>query len=1522
MPLSGPSSDKYGNRFEVKWTVYCLAQVMAEEADVIRLEPPGIEGAGCEFRLEKGDITEYHQVKRQHATSRSWSIADLAREGVLKAILEKTKSLDSEFVFVSANSANSMMELTDAARKAKSFREFKSEFLTGQYKRKAWEDLLRKWQSSILQELLSSHEVSPEECETAVEQAAYKRLQRTRVENASEGVLDQLVNTKLHTLVRTNPEEVRDRLAALVFESVHEQLSTESLWMWAEEQGYERVDYSKDSSVLAAVDSLNQRYESMIDPIADSISIPRMEAQDVLDILTGSGSKRSVLVSGEAGIGKTVILGQTIQKIRKREIPHLYFRVDRLNPTELPKNVGAQLGLPASPVEVLAGVAKSRLSILIIDQLDAVSMASGRNPEFFHCIHEIIKQAQAFPNMRLLLACRRFDLEKDNRLRELISDKGSAQEVRTSLFSVDSVKEVLQKLGHSPSAFTERQIKLLQLPLHLALFAQVAQQMPEKAVAFVSALDLFDAYWRLKRRAVAERTEGQPDQWIAVLDRLCDQMTERQTLFVPENAVLDDFERTVQAMESEHILVLDGKRLGFFHEGFFDYVFARRFVSKRRDLIEYLKAGGQHLFKRAPLRQILIYRHDINHVRFVRDLQRILTDPEIRFHLKKCALETVARIDHASPELWELFQHLLSGEDAALSREAWSVLIVSKAWFLFLYEKGLLYQWLESVDEDVRNRALRIIANQIEAFPEESSTLLQGYVSLTSEWNGQILRLIGGHALAASRAVFDLFLSMVTNAAFDAQAAPDFWSYLYAFAKERPDWAAEAIGSNLKHALIGTTVEDVQHRLLEQSVSGDELIPEIAVNAPNGFLDNVLPFFLNVVQGTAKGREGKLRFDPVWSFRMFDKSILSLRDALLEGLERALRALAAESPTDFARYVTQLAPYGNYDSVNFLLIRAFAVTAPDLADRAVEYVLENPQRLECGWVSGGGGDFSYWAAREMVAHVSASCSSPLFARLERTMVEYFPAWERSKEGYRQRGHWQLVMLPALGSQRRSPESNARIAEWQRKFPNREIKPPVEFGVQIVGSPIAESAVEKMSDEQWLRAVAKYNKEDRDRFSSDGALQGGAYELARVLEEEAKRDPKRFAHLSRHFPDSVNLSYFHAIMRGLKEANVDKEIVFDVVRRFHALPTRPGGHWMCSAIAKYSTEEIPEDIQEILGWLATEAEDPNSDELTVRTGNATEEEQPNDLLDTAINSVRGRAAEAIGTLLFDKAERVPFFMPYLGRMVHDPTEIVRTTAAYALLGLYKHDEERAVDLFIQLCEVENDVLLATPHVNRFLYYASIHHFDRLRPILRRMLDSNLPVVREAGSRHVCLAQFSNPGAVDMVKECLNSDDAKRKGAASVAQANAFNEECREFCHPTLIRFFDDPAKEIREEAASCFLKAKGRDLETGRELIRAFLRSKAFAENGEVLVMSLKASTANISDVIIEVCEAVLGILNEEDSTLHERLFFEAHSVAELVFRAYGQSEDPSYRRRCLDLVDGLLATQAYGIAKELEEYER
>ena len=46
MPLPGGAAEKFGNRYEGRWTVACLLDVMDEKASSIRLEPPGPEEQG------------------------------------------------------------------------------------------------------------------------------------------------------------------------------------------------------------------------------------------------------------------------------------------------------------------------------------------------------------------------------------------------------------------------------------------------------------------------------------------------------------------------------------------------------------------------------------------------------------------------------------------------------------------------------------------------------------------------------------------------------------------------------------------------------------------------------------------------------------------------------------------------------------------------------------------------------------------------------------------------------------------------------------------------------------------------------------------------------------------------------------------------------------------------------------------------------------------------------------------------------------------------------------------------------------------------------------------------------------------------------------------------------------------------------------------------------------------------------------------------------------------------------------
>ncbi|WP_143466752.1 hypothetical protein [Lentzea kentuckyensis] len=72
----------------------------------------------------------------------------------------------------------------------------------------------------------------------------------------------------------------------------------------------------------------------------------------------------------------------------------------------------------------------------MIDQLDAISKASGRFPAAMDVIASLVREARAFPEMRLVFACRRFDLDNDDRVRRIAHDQRTLCVPKTSSMQV------------------------------------------------------------------------------------------------------------------------------------------------------------------------------------------------------------------------------------------------------------------------------------------------------------------------------------------------------------------------------------------------------------------------------------------------------------------------------------------------------------------------------------------------------------------------------------------------------------------------------------------------------------------------------------------------------------------------------------------------------------------------------------------------------------------------------------------------------------------------------------------------------------------------------------------------------------------------------------------------------------------------------------------------------------------------------------------------------------------------------
>jgi hypothetical protein len=186
------------------------------------------------------------------------------------------------------------------------------------------------------------------------------------------------------------------------------------------------------------------------------------------------------------------------------------------------------------------------------------------------------------------------------------------------------------------------------------------------------------------------------------------------------------------------------------------------------------------------------------------------------------------------------------------------------------------------------------------------------------------------------------------------------------------------------------------------------------------------------------------------------------------------------------------------------------------------------------------------------------------------------------------GHSCFTLLSAVPEHLRSKSAQARFQELEREFGKPD---PMPQGIRSgwVVSPIKKEAGEKMSDEQWLRAIAKYRTEERlDHW--EHPEKGGAWELAGMLREFVRNEPERFARLSLQFPPATYPTYIARVLDGLKGTAAPTLLKLDVCRKAFAESRVECGIAIADLLGSIE-EPLPHDTVEMLHWLATEHPDP-------------------------------------------------------------------------------------------------------------------------------------------------------------------------------------------------------------------------------------------------------------------------------------------------------------------------------------------
>ncbi|MEV7085820.1 hypothetical protein AB0O07_07985 [Streptomyces sp. NPDC093085] len=1474
-PRPGGETDKFGNRYEGAWTIRHALYVLLGRGESLTVEANGLLGEGVEFAYHLGGRTEVHQVKRQNRNANSWNVASLGKKEIWRHLRTHAEA-GHDFHFVSVVPARPLQELSDRARRSNDYASFIRDWLT--------EGLRDPFDE------LASPTVygSPE--------SAWHMLRALWVEWPDERDVVAVNATLAEQVLSGAP----GRLAALglgdlLLDSLGTRLDTAAITARLPEYGLRRVLPLNGEASVDSVSEATRRWAASVERELFQPIIPRQEAVQLAK--RTSGDRRLTVLMGSAGDGKSAVLHQAFTALNVESTPVLAFRLDRLDTFSTTTELGRNIGLTTSPVTALAAVANERPSILIVDQLDAVSVMSGRIPETFDAVADLVREASAHPTMRVVLACRKFDVDNDHRIRQL-TDPNVCTRVIIDDLTDGQLNAALGAMGLNAAEVGASQRRLLRSPLHLVLLASVADQ--EGALSFRTIRQLFDTFWNRKRKECLRRNPAA--RFHETVTTVAEAISTRQRLSVPHTVLDgDDLSASGDVLISEHVLVRDGQHLAFFHESFFDYAFARGWLRRRQTLVAFLTSGEQELFRRGQVRQILGHLRELEPERFVEETEALLMCQDIRYHIKEVALALLRDLDAPTAEEWDAVARILDAGPAFLPRLVYS--LSNAAWFSRADAEGAIEDWLTGHDPQELRWALRIMSSTDGRHSDRLAELLAPYDSHPeySLWLMEITRFTG---VAESRQLFDLILNAVrTGQCAGYERA--LWVSVRDLGEQRPGWAVELLAAHLTEQPDALRLDDSRKviALLGRDHIALRLVKSASVGAPAFFCARLLPVLLGVMEATAHPvRDGWPVRDGHFAFRYPDDEARTLDLALFNGAATALRSVAAQD-SSLARPLLDRLADSPYDAAQWLLYEALHSAGAALGLWSAELLLQGRHRLLTGYMSN-----AVWGARQVLRSIGASLPNEILHRLEEAVLhlrlppdEKFSPWD------------EFTLLSALPEQRLSERGARRLGELRRRHGDAD-QPAEPSGITagIVAPPIAVEAARHMNDDQWLRAMKKHG-EDTFNWSNHT---GGARQQCQVLENQAAEQPARFARFALKINRDINPAYGASLLLGLGRAEklADPTPVFTAVRHLASLEHQEHDRWLGWPLRKYLAS-TPLDLVELLLDRALRSSNPANDAKKT-DGNA-------DLDFIGINTVRGSAAENLGDLLINDSDgsRTALVAPHLRCLAADPSNAVRACVAHVLHASMRHAQRQAAEAF-QVLVTAHDSLLASPRVVHLTVAMAYGNPVATRPVIERMLRSPDEAVRRSGGLLAALGAMEW-GMPDLLEEVLASQDgARRQGAAELCAQRLSSTGDLPIAHRALGQFFHDPEEQVREAAATTALALRGKRLRPFRQPLTDLIASPAFSHALPQLLITLDQAIDRVDDLILKCVQRFITVHGADADDLSTSAAADAHEIGELLIRAHAQARSAAKRSNILDVLDQLLLLRAYGVAAAVEKTDR
>lgn len=989
--------------------------------------------------------------------------------------------------------------------------------------------------------------------------------------------------------------------------------------------------------------------------LLNPVKIQRKETAEIIQWIKNPLKDKEeavLIIKGGAGSGKSVILSNVYDLLQADGLPTIALKADEINAAnleELDKKIGLSVPLLKS-TEIIAS--EYFKVVIILDQLDALSQSLSANRDNLGTYNLLIEKLKRIPNVRIVISVREYDLNYDP---YLIPFKKNTS-FNVSSLSPDEVKTVLITL--KVSSFSDKLIILLSTPLHLELFCQVYSKR-NKDIKINSLYDLYNELWSIKvvKKGKKRLNLDLPKTLYAIASKIYEHQGSLSVNSVNFDA--DD----IDYLKTEGLLLENNrKEVMFFHQTFYDYVFARQFVESTKNVTAYLDENYQGLFIRSCLKIILAHLREQNPAEYSKLLKELLFNNSVRFHIKQLILDYLGFIEEpiaveqniAGESIWD-------SKYEAVFYEA----INSLKWVEYFIEKGWVSSYLNSTDTEQVNivfqffiRNVRTSGNAILEFllslpeTESNSQMINRVLYFLDNWDEKAILLFERCKELMAKNPHQLCHCLEKAAAFNKDwVFNKFSDFLHGKASQltrnQHDFPIDHSETELIKKLFVRHSEETF--LLCKSVTEKIILQTQWKHLQGGLNEDGSFYFYSNSKGSLHGDDEffKLFIDKIEENAINENS-------LFENL------LSEYSHSNYASHL-RLVMYGilanpkRYYKEAFTLLQFINSRNGFTGDDKLQYFVRQVVNKIYALVS-------YDDKKEinrMIENIKVSFENEVFVHPQTQKK-----MRRSFHGYYQYKFWLSVPQNELEN---FPDLFQKFQVLARKFGKVTDKEPNVITVSGSHPPYTKQSYEKMTFNDWINTFYKYNNSYEPDFFSH---QGGIIEHGRAFEEQVSLRPDFFFPLVEQLIKNSKVSDDYKVygINGLIKASYTPDAVCKLIQNIIKQPLNRHNTlfliWSLDYLVKHKKIDA-----KIIDFLANEAinnADPRKDDL----------QNP---LQRSINTVRGAAIDRL-MKIEDKRFEKQLFSVLKNAIKKEKTLAVKSSIILNSAYLLSINEIKAFNIF--------------------------------------------------------------------------------------------------------------------------------------------------------------------------------------------------------------------------------------------------